>query len=402
MIVGGGIEQIPAYELAKNRGFRILGTDIDPEAPALELADYVLIVSTKDAEGTASSAMEFNKSYKIDGVMTIANDVPYTVALVAHKLGLPSISLKSAKLAANKLIMKDAFRKSGVACPWYSEVKSIAELNEVLSDRDKQNYVIKPVDGSGARGVLIIDHMTDIEWAYNEAVRWGRSGSVMVEKFISGVQISSESFILEGKCYTPALSERNYSRLDKFRPYIIEDGGTIPALVSDSLQEKISDLILQGALAMGIERGIVKGDLVIDEHGDPMIIELAARLSGGWFSTHQIPAATGVDLVNAVMSDALGLPVREDDFFIKHSRSTAIRYFFPPEGEILSIKGLNELKTSAGVMKSEVFRNVGDFQPKVLMHPDRFGYVLVEAENRNEAVILVEQAMSKLQIEVKA
>lgn len=401
MIIGGGVEQIPAYERAKNRGFRVVGTDIDPNAPALELADYVLIVSTKDAEGSVSAAMEFNKIHKIDGVMTIANDVPYTVALVAHSLGLPSITLKAAKLAADKLLMKHAFRESGVACPWYSEVTSVIELNEVTTDRDQQSYVIKPVDGSGARGVLIIDHTTDIEWAYEEAVRWGKSGGVIVEKFIRGVQISSESFILKGKCYTPALSERNYSRLDEFRPYIIEDGGTIPALINDSLKEKISNLILRGALAMGIERGIVKGDLVIDEHGEPLIIELAARLSGGWFSTHQIPAATGVDLVDAVMSDSLGLPVKEDDFSIKRTRSTAIRYFFPPEGEILSIKGLDELKASAGVMKSGVFRSVGDFQPKVLMHPDRFGYVLVEAENRNEAVTLVEQAMSKLQIEVK-
>jgi hypothetical protein len=52
-------------------------------------------------------------------------------------------------------------------------------------------------------------------------------------------------------------------------------------------------------------------------------------------------------------------------------------------------------------MKTEIFRWVGDFQLKVLMHPDRLGYVLFEAENRNEALALVEQAMSKLEIEVK-
>ena len=44
-----------------------------------------------------------------------------------------------------------------------------------------------------------------------------------------------------------------------------------------------------------------------------MIIELAARLSGGWLSTHQIPAATGVDLVNAVMSEALSIEVSEEE-----------------------------------------------------------------------------------------
>ena len=48
-----------------------------------------------------------------------------------------------------------------------------------------------------------------------------------------------------------------------------------------------------------------------------------------------------------------------------------------------------------------LFRGVGDFQPKVLMHPDRFGYVLAEASNREEAITLVEQAMCKLKIKIK-
>lgn len=71
MIIGGGVEQIPAYQRAKDRGFSILGTDINPNAPALKLADYVLQVSTKNPEETASKAAEFDKKIKIDGVMTI-------------------------------------------------------------------------------------------------------------------------------------------------------------------------------------------------------------------------------------------------------------------------------------------------------------------------------------------
>ena len=48
MIIGGGVEQVPAYQRAKDRGFSILGTDVNPNAPALKLADYVLQVSTKN------------------------------------------------------------------------------------------------------------------------------------------------------------------------------------------------------------------------------------------------------------------------------------------------------------------------------------------------------------------
>jgi biotin carboxylase len=401
MIVGASIEQIPAYERARDRGFQILGTDINANAPALRLADHILIVSTKDAEATALEAEKFNQIHSISGVMTIANDVPGTVALVAERLGLPSIRLDSARLATDKLLMKDAFVRHGVACPWYSEVSNASDLEAMTADRSHQNYVIKPIDGSGSRGVMVIDSQTDIKNIFSESASWGKSDRLIVEKFIPGLQISSESFILNGKCFTPALAERNYARLDQFAPSIIEDGGTIPAVISPLLQEKISDLILRAALAIGIDRGLVKGDLVVAENGEPLIIELAARLSGGWFSTHQIPSATGVDFVNVVISEALGIPVKECDLIPKWNRATAIRYFFPPEGEILAIDGLDEIKNSPGVIKYGLFRGVGDFQPKVLMHPDRFGYVLAEASNREEAITLVEQAMCKLKIKIK-
>ena len=402
MIIGAGAEQVPAYELAKARGFKVIGTDLNPNAPGLKIADYALYVSTKDAESTSDAAEQFNRIQKIDGVMTIANDVPFTVAMVAQKLGLNSISLDAAICASDKLAMKNKFLEHGVECPWFSKISSLDELKQVVCDTSSQSYVLKPVDGSGARGVILIDENTNLDWAFKESMSWGRSGSLIVEKFVEGLQLSTESFILNGKCFTPGISERNYSRLNDFRPYIIEDGGTIPAKIETSLREKVTSLILRGASAMGIDKGLVKGDIVIDKNGQPMIIELAARLSGGWFSTHQIPVATGVNLVNAVMSEALGIPVAESDLGEhKWSRATAIRYFFPPEGEILSIDGLDEIQNSPGVIKWGLFRGVGDFQPKVLMHPDRFGYVLVEASNRDEAITLVEKAMSKLKIEIK-
>ena len=401
MIIGAGAEQVPAYELAKARGFKVIGTDLNPNAPGLKIADYALYVSTKDAQSTANAAEQFNKLQKIDGVMTIANDVPFTVAMVAKKLGLNSISLDAALCASNKLVMKNKFLEYGVECPWFSEISSINELKQAVHDISDQSYVLKPVDGSGARGVILIDENTNLDWAFEESMSWGQSGVLIIEKFIEGLQLSTESFILNGKCFTPGISERNYSRLNEFRPYIIEDGGTIPAQIGTPLREKITSLILRGASAMGIDKGLVKGDIVIDQNGQPLIIELAGRLSGGWFSTHQIPLATGVNLVNAVMSESLGIPLVEREFEESKSRATAIRYFFPPEGEILAIDGLDEMKNSPGVVKYGLFRGVGDFQPKVLMHPDRFGYVLVEASNRDEAVTLVEQAMSKLKIEIK-
>ena len=43
---------------------------------------------------------------------------------------------------------------------------------------------------------------------------------------------------------------------------------------------------------MGITNGVSKGDMVLTDEG-PKVIEIAPRLSGGWFSTDQIPIGLG-------------------------------------------------------------------------------------------------------------
>jgi biotin carboxylase len=399
LIIGAGAEQIPAYRAAKARGLVVVATDADRNAPAFSLSDYQILASTRDPEETLARVLEFSQSTNIDGVMTIANDVPYTVALVADTLGLKSISLDAARNSTNKVLMKKRFVEAGVNCPWFSDVNTLEELVAVKREFGTHRLVLKPVDGRGARGVLIIDDSVDLGWAFHESQRWGDSGKLIIEKFIDGIQLSTESFILDGKCYTPAMADRNYENLSNFKPYVIENGGTIPASLPCS-EEEINDLILRGAQALGIEEGIVKGDIVIDETSKPLIIELAPRLSGGWFATHQIPAASGVDLVNAVISYSLNESIAPASLIRKWNRSTAIRYWFPPAGIIKNISGEEILKSLDGLLHYGFFRTVGDTQPIVTKHSDRFGFVIFSADNKKEVLEKIEKALSVLQIEV--
>ncbi len=51
----------------------------------------------------------------------------------------------------------------------------------------------------------------------------------------------------------------------------------------------------------GVTNGTVKGNIVIHQ-GEPYVIELAARLSGGFFCTREIPLNTGVDFIGCAPS----------------------------------------------------------------------------------------------------
>jgi len=400
VIIGAGAEQVYAYQVASKNGLYIIATDNNPSAPAVKYADYFILASTRDANETLCAIKLYcEKNGDIDGVMTIANDVPYTVACVASYFGLKGHSIESTVLAHDKFLMKKAFEKYDVPCPDFWKISNINELEDLVTHEKIDKFVIKPVDGRGARGVLIVNKSDNLEWAFNESLSWSDEKVLIVERFIHGMQISSESYLINGKAYTPALAERNYSRLEEFSPYIIEDGGTIPAPIDNNLVLKINKIIECGSKSMGVTEGIVKGDIVIDDNGEPQIIELALRLSGGWFASNQIIATSGVDLVDAVINQALNIKVTKEMLIPKFSRSTAVRYWFPKPGKIKSIKGEDEIKGLIGVLKYGFFRKAGDYQPVVKMHPDRFGYVIVEGGDRDESISRVNKALNLLNIE---
>jgi len=400
VIIGAGAEQVYAYQLAQKKGFYVIATDNNPNAPAIKFSDFFILASTRDEKETLESIKSYCDEHgKIDGVMTIANDVPYTVAFIADYFNLKGHSVESAILAHDKFLMKEAFKKHGVLCPDFWKVSNLDELKCLIEREDIERFVIKPIDGRGARGVLMVNKTDNLEWAFNESLSWSDEKVLIVERFIHGMQISSESYLINGKAYTPALAERNYSRLEEFSPYIIEDGGTIPAPIDNNLVLKINKIIECGSKSMGVTEGIVKGDIVIDDNGEPQIIELALRLSGGWFASNQIIATSGVDLVDAVINQALNIKVTKEMLIPKFSRSTAVRYWFPKPGKIKSIKGEDEIKGLIGVLKYGFFRKAGDYQPVVKMHPDRFGYVIVEGGDRDESISRVNKALNLLNIE---
>ncbi|MGR3218591.1 MAG: hypothetical protein ACUZ8H_02070, partial [Candidatus Anammoxibacter sp.] len=87
LIIGAGVEQVKAYQVANKLGVDVIGSDMNPNAPAFEYANGRIIASTRDVEGTIKAVRQYHVSKPIHGVMTIANDVPLTVACVAEELG---------------------------------------------------------------------------------------------------------------------------------------------------------------------------------------------------------------------------------------------------------------------------------------------------------------------------
>lgn len=399
-VVSAGAEAVPGLLRAKEMGLHLVVSDASPSAPGVALADDFVQASTYDVEESVEVAAKYHREVRpIDGVICLAADVPLTVASVTDTLGLPGISVEAARLASDKLAMKDRFVQAGVPVPWYSPVDSVTSLRQLISSKGLP-LVIKPVDSRGARGVLRLTSSVDPVWAFRHARSFSPTGRVMVEEYLEGPQVSTESMLLNGQGYTPGFSDRNYEYLERFAPYIIENGGHQPSVLSEAQRRGICRCAEEAGRAMGITTGIAKGDMVWTSEG-PKVIEMAARLSGGWFSSDQIPLATGVDLVGAAIRLALGEEVTSGELIPVRQAGVAIRYFFPAPGRVISIQGVEEAEALPGIHKIGFFVEPGDVLESAINHTKRAGYVITHGASRDEAIDRAMRVVNTIYVETE-
>lgn len=396
LILGAGIDQSLGIKKAKQMGFRVVCCDADKKAPGFKLADDYKVISIYDEGSMLKSALGFNRKYKLDGVMTLGTDTSFIIAKIVNKLGLPGPSLETAYLTTDKIEMKKYLKKHGIPVPWFKRLRSLSQFKKIAKELD-HNIVIKPADSRGALGVLKISKKIDLEWAYKHAKSCSPTKRLIVEKFEKGPQNSTESIIYDDFSVTPGFSDRNYEGTKRFLPYIIEDGGELPSHLDKLKQSSISKLAENAARVFGLNRWTAKGDMVLTK-GGPKVIEMTARLSGGFFSSLEIEMCTGVDFMRAAINLALGVKPDLEKLKPKFHNFLCQRYFFLKPGKIKDIRGLEKLDKDSSVKFFRIWRKKGEIVPQTTSMHARSGVVIVQGLSRLDSIKKAENAIKAVKI----
>jgi biotin carboxylase len=400
LIVSGGIEAADAVKHAREMGLHVVVSDIDPDAPGFAFAHDRLIADVYGPEETAEAAEHYHRTKrKIDGVLCVAADAPVTAALVAERLGLPGISVETAKLACDKLAMKRRFAEHGVPVPWFAPVASPSELEALVAERGR-DLVIKPVDSRGSRGVQRLARTVDLAQSFALAERHSPTKRVMVEAYLDGPQVSTESIVIGGHCHTPGFADRNYEFLEKHAPFFIENGGDLPSRLPSETQQSVKDVVASAAAALGVTDGTVKGDIVVHRN-EPYVIELAARLSGGFFCTREIPLNTGVDFIGCAIRIALGERVPAAELEPCRQQTVIQRYAFPKPGRVIEVRGADAAKRLPGIADVIVTAKPGDIIPPAGDKRPSAAMVLATGGSRDDALAAARAGLAAIEIETR-
>ena len=376
-------------------GVQVIAVDMNPEAIGFKVDGITKeVISTIDIPAILEAA----RRHKIDGIMTLATDMPMqAVAVVAKELNLVGISSDTAIKATNKAAMREALKEAGVPVPLFYRVSSKQEYLDAVESVRKSGYkcIIKPADNSGSRGIDLLENFNaeTVERAFEYSKQSSRSGDLMVEEYMEGPEVSVETLSVNGECHVIQITDK----LTTGAPYFVEMGHSQPSRHSQEIKRRIEEVAIAANRAIGIENGPSHTEIKVTKDG-PKVVELGARLGGDNITTYLVPLSTGVNMVECCIKIALG---EKPDLSKKQEKASAIRYFDIEYGKIKNISGIEDAKAVPGVKQIFVVHGIGDTMNGIKSSGDRAGFIIAQSDSVENAIEACVTAKKLIKIEVE-
>jgi len=394
IIVSAGVMQIPAILTAKSMNLNVIATDRSPDAAGFKYCDIPIVLDSKDIAGHIDFALANKDKLNIQGAFA-ASDVAVTVAGITQALNLPGIPMDVAIRSNNKSLMKERWLKDNIPTPFGIEVKTLKEAIQVIKIIGLP-VIVKAVDNAASRGSMKIVDERQLLQALENAKLASRTGTAIIEEYVNGSEQSVESIIWKAKHYHVGMADRSFG----YHPFHIETSHVDPSQLNSEVQKKIFEVVDNAADSLGIDFGPAKADMILTPKG-PMILEMPARLSGGFHSQYTTPLSTGQDPIRAVIEIAMGLPLSLELLVPKFHNTSICSGIFPDTGKITSISGVEDALKIDGIAKVIINKSVGDTIDSYIDNSCRFGWIIGVGKSKDDADLKIRNAKSLINISVE-
>ncbi|MDP4176902.1 MAG: ATP-grasp domain-containing protein [Bacillota bacterium] len=379
MVIGAGEFQVPLIKECKKQGYFVIATDMNSSAEGFKYADVALNIDTLDKELTLKNAIK----YKIDGIVTTSDYPVRIVAYVCEKLNLPGLNSSAAEICTNKFLLRECLIKNKIECPKYFVINKESETENVL-----KNFiypvVVKPVDSSASRGVQMVNNYEQLIKAYQEALYYSKSDSVIVEEFLEGPEFSVESLTQDGKTFIISITEKTTNGL----PYFVEDRHVIPAKLTEIEEEQIKSEVIKIIPIIGINNSACHTEIKLTKNG-VKVIEIGARLGGDYITSDLVPLSTGINMLENIIKISLGLKIKVDKKFNYYA---GIQFINSKNYNVVS-QHINNLANDASIIRYSIDTNPKDNTLKNSL--DREGYYICVMKDRNDLYNKLDNYLNK-------
>jgi hypothetical protein len=336
LVLGGSADQLFLVRTAQAMDLAVLCLDQNEDSPCFAEAEECALVSTRDVPAILAF-LERRRAvgWGLDGVLTMGSDIPDVVAAVAEHFRAP-------RSVARVRAPRDRQVRDEAALPGARHPDPVVRGGALARRAARAHWPSAAGSCSSpwtlglAAACSCWTGRSDPAELYRLAARVSRSAGACRSRNTSTARRSRPRRSCgTARACVPGFADRNYELSARFHPQIMENGAVAPSqrFTGDD-RRALEELTVSGRrAALGIERGVAKGDLVWTRAG-PKVIEIAARLSGGDFCESLVPLLrAGVNYARAAIRIALG---EEPDWARSAApvgpRLVANRYFFPEPG----------------------------------------------------------------------
>ncbi len=392
LFLGASVSQLPAIRYARSAGHRVVAVDGDHNAVGFEIADVCINVDFTDVDNVVAAVREHN----VEGVLAISSDrAVLPAAEIAHALGLPGIGADVARAMTDKTVMRARLEVGGVPQPRHavltrdSDPRAVAETIPLPA-------VLKPADSGGQRGLFMIEQPADVGRRLDETLLFSPSGQAMLEEYVDGIELNGIMVVRDGEPLLLTLS-------DRLRPPGVGFGvGWIhmyPSSLENGVLARARDVAYDAVRVLGLRNGIAFPQLIA-AGDDVRLVEIAARIAAGQMAD-LVRFGTGIELFEIAIAQALGRVVPDELVTPSAQRPIAIRFLTArpgilPVGTVSAIAGLDDVRSSAGVLAAGLYFGAGATITPVQVDADRRGYIVATGETAKDALALADEAAQKL------
>lgn len=269
LILGIASVQMDAILQLKKMGYETYACAMAKDGPGADVADNFEIINILDKE----SIIEYINKNDIALVYSVGSDLAMPVsAYISEKLNMPHfVSSETAIICNNKNLMREVLGHNFKGNLRYQIIENEEEKVEL-----EYPFIVKPTDSQGQRGVRLVGTHHQYLEAFRIAKQFSRSGLVIIEQYISGVELSVNGYMVDGELKFLEVSDRdtwpNYTGL--IHKHIVPS-----AYVNEKILGEIREIIKASCEKLQVLNGPVYAQMKLEKN-EPYIIEITPRLDG--------------------------------------------------------------------------------------------------------------------------
>jgi len=387
LIVGGSKWQLDIISKVKSHGYFAAVTDISDQAPGKEIADIFYNVDSTDKDALLKIARAHNIAFAI---AEQTDRVVPSVAYLNEQLNLRGITPQIAQRFTDKFIMRTILAETRLKQP---EFCLVANLTEAILAAEKMTYpvVLKPRSSQSSFGVFKVENEADLRMRFIESFAFSKDGTLLLEQYIPGTEITVEGFCVNYKCFPLAMSEKeHYPQNDCVSRKLI-----YPPSFSESVLDLVRKYVIEVVEKLGLELGIFHAELKIDGD-DVLLIEVAARGGGHKIASVIVPHVSGIDVYDLLIEALAG---KEVGIYSIENKGAVLGFFDFEPGRIKQINGVEKIINDARVHEIRLNFTKGDTIAKAKDDVTRAGYYIALCNNGDETRILDKEILSTVSVD---